>query len=112
MPLAYGASPSSGSSIKVSITSVMTIIKGAEGIPPFGAMKATYDTTTIVDIAKTFQDDVPDNGEITLTGPWDSTDPGQAHLEASANVLGVVDAFEVDFVLKPGAATAAKATFS
>jgi len=112
MPFVFGTSPSAGSQIKVSISSTMTIINGCEGIPAFGGVKGNYETTPIDATAKTFADDVPDPGEITLTGTWDSLDPGQAHLLASSQAIGTVDAFEVDFTKKPGASTAAKATFN
>lgn len=110
--MAFGYSPSATSKISVKISSSYTEIKGAEAIPEYGAEKATYDTTSIADAAKTFGDDLPDYGELTLTGIWDSMDAGQAHLAASATTAGVVDDFQVDWAKKGSATTAAKDVFN
>jgi hypothetical protein len=109
---AFQYSPSAGSKISVSISSTMTVIKGASGIPAFGPNSATYDTTSIDDSAKSYGKDVPDPGKFKLTGIWDSTDPGQAYLYTAAGTPNQVDSFEVDFQKKQNATTAAKATFS
>ena len=108
----YKYSPSAGSKISVSINAAMTEIKGAEAIPEFGAEKGTYEVTAISDVAKFFGDDLPDYGEVTLTGTLDTTDPGQARLNASSAVAGVVDSFSVQFAKPPGGTTGALGTFS
>lgn len=110
--MSFQFSPSAGSKISVSISSTMTEIKGAEAIPEFGAEKGVYEITTISDTAKSFGADLPDYGEITLTGIWDSTDPGQVYMLASAANAAAVEAFQADFTKKATATTAAKGVFS
>jgi len=108
----YKFSPSAGSVLKVSINSNFVKIAGCEGIPPIGPTKGTYETTAIDDLAKAFGDDLPDGGEITLTGPLDTTDPGQAHLMSAAGVVGAVDSFQYT-AAKPATGTSgAIATFN
>jgi hypothetical protein len=110
MPFAF--SPSAGSKIEVTINATFVEIKGAEGIPEFGAEKGTYETTTISDTAKSFGADLADYGEVTLTGIWDSTDAGQAYLLAAAAVASQTDTFKATFTKKSGATNAATGSFS
>ena len=100
----YKFSPSAGSKLAIQINSNYVVIAGCEGIPEFGAEKGTYEVTAINDVAKSFGDDLPDYGELSLTGSADTTDPGQAHLIASSSSAGVVDLFQATFA-KPASGT-------
>lgn len=108
----YKYSPSAGSSTAIQINANYVVIAGCEGVPEFGAEKATYEVTAISDVAKFFGDDLPDFGEITLTGAADTTDPGQARLLASAAAAGVTDLFTSQFAKPAGGTTGAKGMFS
>jgi hypothetical protein len=110
--MAFDFSPSAGSKISVTIASTPTLIHGAEAIPEFGPEKGVFETTAIDDTAKKFGGDVPDPGDLTLTGIWDSTDPGQVYMLTSSQTPGATEIFTVDFQKKAGATTAAKAVFS
>lgn len=110
--MAFGFSPSAGSKISISVNATFVEIKGAEGIPEYGAEKGVYETTTISDAAKSFGSDLPDNGELSLQGIWDSTDPGQVALMAAALDPAAVSSFKVDWAKKSGGTTAASDTFS
>ena len=70
----YKFSPSAGSKLAIQINSNYVVIAGCEGIPEFGAEKGTYEVTAINDVAKSFGDDLPDYGELSLTGSADTTD--------------------------------------
>lgn len=110
--MAFGYSPSAGCKISIKVNANFVEIKGCEAVPEYGGEKAVYETTAIADAAKTFGDDLPDNGEMPLGGIWDSTDPGQAALDAASRVAGVVSDFQVEWSKKGSAATAAKDLFS
>src|ERR1035437_2532444 len=105
-------SPSAGTTLAVTIANSVTTISGCEAIPEFGAEKGTSDTTAINDAAKSFGADLPDYGEITLSGIWDSTDTAQAHLMTSAASAQTVDVFTATFAKKSGGTNAAVAVFN
>jgi hypothetical protein len=108
----YKYSPSAGSKIEIQVNSNYVPIAGCEAIPEFGAEKGTYEVTAISDAAKFFGDDLPDYGEITLTGTVDTTDPGQARLLSSAGTAGVTDTLRATFAKAPGGTSGAIGTFS
>ncbi len=108
----FGFSPSAGSKVEIQINASFVEIKGAEGIPEFGAEKGTYEVTTISDTAKTFGADLADYGEVTLNGIWDSTDPGQVYLLAASAVAAQTDTLKATFAKKTGMTNAATGTFS
>ncbi|MCE5256870.1 MAG: hypothetical protein LLF89_08515 [Spirochaetaceae bacterium] len=110
--MSFAFSPSAGSKLYVQINSNYTEISGAEGIPEFGAEKGTYDITSIGDSAKSFATDMPDYGEVTITGIWDSTDAAHAHLLTSAASSASTDVFKAEFAKKAGGSAAASAIFS
>jgi hypothetical protein len=108
----YKYSPSAGSKIEIQINANYVPIAGCEAIPEFGAEKGTYEVTAINDVAKYFGDDLPDYGEITLTGTADTTDPGQARLMSSSGTAGVVDSLRATFAKPPSGTAGAIGTFS
>lgn len=110
--MAFGFSPSAGSKISIKVNANFVEIKGAEGIPEYGAEKGVYETTSIADAAKTFGADLPDNGDMAIAGIWDSTDPGQVALAAAANDPAAVSDFKVEWAKKSSASTAASDLFS
>lgn len=72
------------------------VIEGVEGIPEFGGERAWIESVPINATAKQFVADIPDFGEITLSGERQKTDSGQNALRtASAAVPGVAIPFVV-----------------
>jgi len=86
-----------GSKIQVTINGNFVDIPGVEGIPEFGPSKGEYENTAIDDLSKTFGDDIPDNGSLSLTGSWDSKNAAHAYLLTRANTASTTDTFKVVF---------------
>lgn len=89
--------PAAGAVLQVNISSAWMTIPGLEGIPEFGPEKTYYENTAIDDTAKTFGADLPDPGELTITGSWDSKNTAHAYLESQARNTSASDAFQVVF---------------
>lgn len=86
-----------GSKLQVLINATYVDIPGLEGIPEFGPEKAEYDNTAIDDLSKTFGDDIPDNGDLTIMGSWDSKNAAHAYLLSRANTASTTDSFKTLF---------------
>lgn len=93
--------PAAGSYMQIKINGNFVTIPGVESIPPFGPKKSFYENTAIDDAAKTYNADLPDPGEFTITGSWDSKDAAHAHMLASAADVDATD--EIKTVWNSGA---------
>jgi hypothetical protein len=76
--------PAAGGKLGININGAYVNIPGLEGIPEFGPEKSYYENTAIDDVAKTFNADLPDPGEFTLTGSWDSNNVAHQHMQAQS----------------------------
>lgn len=94
--MSYTKTPAARSYLQFLIGTVYTNVPGVEGIPEFGPEKKEYENTAISDSTKTYGQDLPDPGDLVITGSWDSQDATHAGLLASAaNVSAVADGFKV-----------------
>lgn len=77
--------PARGSYLQVNTGSSLVTIPGLESIPEFGPEKSFYDNTAIDDTARTFGVDLPDPGEMTITGSFDATNVAHNYIWQTAN---------------------------
>lgn len=104
--MSFTKTPAGGSRIQLQVGTVFTNIPGVEGIPGFGPDKQEYENTSISDAGRTYGTDLPDPGELQLSGSVDLRD--STHLQLSQNAANVLssDNFKVIW------ASGAQATFA
>lgn len=89
--------PAHGTKMAVKINGNYVNIPGLEGVPEFGPQAAEYENTAIDDEAKTFGKDLPDPGDMTITGSWDSKDTSHDYLMDCATNGHENDDFQVTY---------------
>lgn len=95
--MSFTKTPAAGSYIAVKIGTVYTNIPGVEGIPEFGPEAAEYENTAINDTARTYNKDLPDPGDVTIGGSWDSKDTAHAYMLGCATNGHTNEDFKITF---------------